>query len=64
MNVNLWLPYFAGVYFDWQGQRVHRRHNFENYLLFSLDEQERLGKPKGAQPAEDSAASTENNPPS
>lgn len=63
-NVNLWLPHSAEVYFDWQGQRVHRRHSFDNYMLFSVDEQEKIGKPKGAKPAEDSAGSTESNPPS
>jgi tetratricopeptide (TPR) repeat protein len=47
-NVNLWLPRSAEVHFDWRGQRVHRRHSFDNYLLFSVDENERIGKPKGA----------------
>lgn len=47
-TVNLWLPRSAEVYFDWRGQRVHRRHSFDNYLLFSVDEQERIGSPKGA----------------
>jgi tetratricopeptide (TPR) repeat protein len=47
-NVNLWLPRSAEVHFDWRGQRVHRRHSFDNYLLFSVDENERIGKPKAA----------------
>jgi tetratricopeptide (TPR) repeat protein len=47
-NVNLWLPRSAEVHFDWRGQRVHRRHSFDNYLLFSVDENERIGKPKQA----------------
>ena len=63
-SINLWLPHSAEVYFDWQGQRVHRRHSFDNYMLFSVDEQEKIGKPKGAKPAQDSAGSTESNPPS
>ncbi|HTZ47686.1 MAG TPA: tetratricopeptide repeat protein [Verrucomicrobiae bacterium] len=63
-NVNLWLPHSAEVYFDWQGQRVHRRHNFDNYMLFSVDEQERIGKPTSAEPADDSAGSGKNHPPS
>jgi tetratricopeptide (TPR) repeat protein len=46
-DVNLWLPRSAEVHFDWRGQRVHRRHSFDNYLLFSVDENERIGKPKG-----------------
>lgn len=63
-DANLWLPHSAEVYFDWQGQRVHRRHSFENYLLFSVDEQEKIGKPKGAKPADDPAGSAESTPPS
>jgi tetratricopeptide (TPR) repeat protein len=47
-TVNLWLPRSAEVYFDWRGQRVHRLHSFDNYLLFSVDERERIGSPKGA----------------
>jgi tetratricopeptide (TPR) repeat protein len=47
-KVNLWLPRSADVYVDWEGVRVHRRHSLENYLLFSVDEQERIGSPKAA----------------
>jgi hypothetical protein len=51
-QVDLWLPHSAEVYFDWRGQRVHRRHAFDNYLLFSIDENEHIGSPKGEkQPA-------------
>jgi tetratricopeptide (TPR) repeat protein len=63
-NVNLWLPHSAEVYFDWQRQRVHRRHSFENYMLFSVDEQEKIGKPKGLKPVDDSAGNAQSNPPS
>lgn len=63
-NVNLWLPQSAEVYFDWRGQRVHRRHSFDHYLLFSVDEQERIGSPKGAKPSTRSAGSSDTEPPS
>jgi tetratricopeptide (TPR) repeat protein len=56
-NLDLWLPHSAEVYFDWHGQRVHRRHSFDNYMLFSVDEQQRIGTPKGAKPP----ATAENN---
>jgi tetratricopeptide (TPR) repeat protein len=45
-NVEMWLPQTAEVYFDWRGQRMHRRHSFSNYLLFSVDEKQRIAEPK------------------
>jgi tetratricopeptide (TPR) repeat protein len=47
-NVKLWLPQTAEVYFDWNRKRVHRRHTFRNYMLFAVDENERIKTPKGA----------------
>jgi hypothetical protein len=46
-KVNLWLPRNAEVYSNWNGFRFHRRHSFDNYLLFDVDENERIGSPKG-----------------
>ena len=46
-KVNLWLPRNAEVYSDWKGVRFHRRHSFDNYLLFDVDENQRIGSPKG-----------------
>ncbi len=45
-NIEMWLPQNAEVYFDWRGRRVHRRHSFSNYLLFSVDEKQRISQPK------------------
>jgi tetratricopeptide (TPR) repeat protein len=45
-DVDMWLPQTAEVYFDWRGQRMHRRHSFSNYLLFSVDEKQRISEPK------------------
>jgi len=45
-NVEMWLPHSAEVYFDWKGQRVHRRHSFDNYMLFSVDEKQNISEPK------------------
>jgi tetratricopeptide (TPR) repeat protein len=47
-NVNMWLPSTAEVYFDWKGRRFHRRHSFSNYLLFAVDEKQRIFAPKSA----------------
>jgi hypothetical protein len=47
-NVELWLPLNAEVYSDWRGRRMHRRHSFSNYLLFSVDEKQHIAPPKEA----------------
>ena len=46
-KVSLWLPRNAEVFSDWKGVRFRRRHSFDNYLLFNVDENERIGSPKG-----------------
>lgn len=45
-NVEMWLPRVAEVYFDWMGKRVHRRHSFDNYMLFAVDEKQKISEPK------------------
>ena len=48
-NVDMWLPSTAEVYFDWKGRRIHRRHSFSNYLLFAVDDKQRISAPKSAE---------------
>jgi tetratricopeptide (TPR) repeat protein len=45
-NVNMWLPQSAEVFYDWKGQRIHRRHSFSNYLLFGVEEKQKISAPK------------------
>jgi tetratricopeptide (TPR) repeat protein len=45
-NVEMWLPQSAELYSDWRGKRMHRRHSFSNYILFSVDENQRISEPK------------------
>ncbi len=45
-NAKLWLPQTAELYFDFNGRRMHRRHQFSNYLLFAVDEKEKISDPK------------------
>jgi len=47
-KTQLWLPKSADLYFDFRRHRYHRRHSFDNYKLFSVDESEKIGKPKEA----------------
>ena len=46
-DVNLWLPLSAEVYFAWRGQQVHRRHSFDHYMLFMVDDKQRINTPPG-----------------
>ena len=47
-NLDMWLPQNAEVHYDWRGRRSHRRHSFRNYLLFSVDDNQRISAPKTA----------------
>lgn len=41
----LWLPVSADYYAIFRGHRFHRRHSFADYLLFSIDDKQKLGNP-------------------
>jgi len=45
-NVDMWLPLTAEVFYDMKGRRIHRRHSFSNYMLFSVDDRQRISEPK------------------
>jgi tetratricopeptide (TPR) repeat protein len=45
--VEMWLPQIAEVFYQWKGRRVHRQHRFSNYLLFSVEDKQRISAPKG-----------------
>jgi hypothetical protein len=45
-NVNMWLPKRADVYYDWRGRRIHRRHSFGDYMLFAVDDKQKISAPK------------------
>jgi hypothetical protein len=47
-NQELWLPNSAEVFFDFNGQRMHRRHYFRNYMLFSVEATQKISDPKAA----------------
>jgi hypothetical protein len=42
----MWLPKSADWYCDLAGQRYHRRHSFSHFLLFSVEDTQRIGAPK------------------
>jgi tetratricopeptide (TPR) repeat protein len=41
----LWLPASADYYAIFRGHRLHRRHAFADYILFSIDDKQKLGNP-------------------
>ena len=54
-NVNMWLPQSADVYYDWKGRRIHRRHSFSNYMLFGVEDRQKISVPKVAEAPTDVA---------
>ena len=63
-KLEMWLPQSAEVYYDWRGRRSHRRHSFNNYLLFSVDDKQHISAPKseGAAPADSPGNATNPSP--
>jgi hypothetical protein len=47
-GTKMWLPKSADWYCSIFGHRYHRRHSFSNFLLFSIDDSQKIGKPKDA----------------
>jgi len=45
-GTNMWLPKSADWYCSISGRRYHRRHSFSNFLLFQIDDSQKIGKPK------------------
>jgi tetratricopeptide (TPR) repeat protein len=41
----LWLPASAEYYAIFRGQRFHRRHSFADYILFSIEDKQKIGEP-------------------
>jgi len=53
-NEELWLPASADYYAIRHGKRFHRRHSFTDYILFSIDDKQRIGEPPKEKRAEGS----------
>ncbi len=48
-NLDLWLPIRAEFFIQTKGHRVHRRHDFSDYVLFAVEDKQIIGKPGGIQ---------------
>jgi hypothetical protein len=57
-NQELWLPQSAELFFDFGGRRMHRRHHFRDYMLFSVDEKQKISAPKIAAEADPGSVSS------
>ncbi len=44
-NTSLWLPKSAEIYFEFRKHRYYRRHSFDKYMLFSVEEKEKRKEP-------------------
>ena len=45
-NLVLWLPLATETYLDFNAHRIHRRQDLSNYLLFWVDDNQTIEKPK------------------
>jgi hypothetical protein len=41
----MWLPQTAEVFSELRGKRIHRRLGFSNYLLFAVDDTQKISSP-------------------
>jgi hypothetical protein len=44
-NEQLWLPTSADYYRISSNRRIHRRHSFSDYVLFSVEDRQKIGEP-------------------
>lgn len=45
-SVTLWLPKSADWYSAFGGRRFHRRHSFHDFMLFAVDDKQKISAPK------------------
>ena len=48
--IRLWLPWSAEMYMELRGHRYHHKHYLTDYLLFEVDTNHAVGKPKNVPP--------------
>lgn len=47
-NADLWLPWHADAYMELHGKRYHHSHTLTNYMLFTVDTNNKVAAPKEA----------------
>lgn len=46
LGMDIWLPQAAELYTDFRGRRIHQRMSYTDYLLFAVDERQKISAPK------------------
>jgi len=49
-NTTLWLPWSAEMHMELHGHRYHHMHYLTDYMLFGVDTNHKIGKPKNVPP--------------
>jgi tetratricopeptide (TPR) repeat protein len=49
-NTMLWLPWSAEMHMELRGHRYHHKHYLTDYMLFEVDTNHKIGKPKNPPP--------------
>lgn len=60
-NATLWLPWDAEMHMELRGHRYHHKHYLTDYMLFGVDTNHKIGKPKNT-PAISTQASPAGDP--
>ena len=55
-NTTLWLPWSAEMHMEIRNHRYHHKHYLTDYLLFEVDTNHKIGKPKDLPPPSTQAA--------
>ena len=54
-NTTLWLPWSAEMFMELHGHRYHHKHYLTDYMLFEVDTNHKISKPKDVPPAPQAA---------
>ena len=49
-NSTLWLPWDAEMHMELRGHRYHHKHYLTDYMMFGVDTNHKIGKPKDVRP--------------
>jgi hypothetical protein len=55
-NTTLWLPWSAEMHMELRGHRYHHKHYLTDYMLFEVDTNHKIGKPKNVPPTSTQAS--------
>jgi Flp pilus assembly protein TadD len=62
-NTSLWLPWSAEMHMELRGHRYHHKHYLTDYMLFEVDTNHKIGKPKEPPPLPATQGAPPGNPP-